>query len=390
MKTKLCIAIMAALLTTGGVAYGQGNFLKQLGSKVAKEVVNNVKSGVKNGNNQSSNNTKYEQRSAIEPKQQVEKPKSTNKQLFPVTSNTYRNPIVIEETDSKIDFEINGVGYSANRLDHTCTVLGPEYDYIKKLKEVTIVESILYNNLVYKVTSIKPSAFHKEVLTSVTFPQTLEKIGDGAFSYSRLAGTVVIPGSVKYLGSACFEGSNITKVVFESGLATPDIRNEAFENCKCLEEVKLPVSVKDLGDFCFQNNIALKKVSLPTNITTLSRNIFANCTALESITIPNSVVTIEQNAFSGCGLREAFIPEGVKRIDDSAFNGSKISMLFLPKSVEKIGQWAFSECKNLKYVSIPIRFKDALTIVEIFDNNNPNLVHTSGNPDDWKAFHWIE
>ena len=387
MKAKLCIAMIAALLATGGVAYGQGKFLKQLGDKVVKEVVNNVK-----GNNSKSNNSNsnYEQRSAIEPKQQVERPKSTNKQIFPVTANTYRNPTVVEETDSKIDFEIDGVGYSANRLDHTCTVLGPEYAYINKLKSVTIVESILYNNLVYKVTSIKPNAFHKETLTSVTFPQSLEKIGDAAFSYSRLAGTVVIPGSVKYIGPASFAGTQITKVVIESGLAKPEIRNQAFENCKKLEEAQLPVSAKSVGDFCFNNNIALKKVSLPTDITTLSMSLFAGCISLESITIPKSVVTIKQSAFSGTGLREAFIPEGVKRIDDSAFSGSKISMLFLPKSVEKIGTWAFSDCKNLKYVSIPIRFKDAMTIIEIFDNNNPNLIHTSGNPDDWNAFHWIE
>ena len=259
MKAKVCMALMVAMLSVGNVAYGQSALLKQLGRAVAREIVTNVKK----------NNAAEAQREAILPKEQAPRPKSTTKAIYPLTENTYRNPMVVEEHEDKVDFEIDGIGYSANKLTHVCKVLGPEYAYIRKLKKAVIVESILYNDVVYQVLEIAPGAFKDETITSVQFPQTLEKIGSGAFSYSYLTGTVEIPSSVKYIGSASFAGSDIQKVVMKDGVET-EICKQAFLNCKKLEEVVLPTSIKSLGDFCFENSIALKKVHMPLNIKVIA------------------------------------------------------------------------------------------------------------------------
>ena len=57
---------------------------------------------------------------------------------------------------------------------------------------------------------------------------------------------LIIPGTVKKIGSQVFEGTKITSVKFEDGVQT--IEDCAFEQCYSLTSVTIPTSVTSIGE----------------------------------------------------------------------------------------------------------------------------------------------
>lgn len=83
--------------------------------------------------------------------------------------------------------------------------------------QITIPSTVNYNNKSYSVTSIGNSAFfYCSGLTSITIPEGVTSIGDGAFEYSGLT-SITIPESVTSIGNDAFSGcSGLTSVLCKS------------------------------------------------------------------------------------------------------------------------------------------------------------------------------
>ena len=114
------------------------------------------------------------------------------------------------------------------------------------------------------VKTIGDWAFYEcDSLESVEIPDGVTEIGKDAFSCCYSLANVVIPGSVKTIGNSAFSYTKLTSVVIPEGvteigrLSGGDNTNGAFENCKSLESVEIPASVKTIGfgTFFFCNNL---------------------------------------------------------------------------------------------------------------------------------------
>ncbi|MDR2791843.1 MAG: leucine-rich repeat protein [Tannerellaceae bacterium] len=135
----------------------------------------------------------------------------------------------------------------------------------------------LAGNNICAITTIDDGAFTNTPLTSLTFPNTITKIG-----------------------------------------------NSAFENCTNLTEAFLAKSVSlDIPQRAFRNCNALKTITLPSACQSIGETAFANCSALSSISLPNSVTTIEEQAFAGCAaLNAVFLyPTVPPSLGNAAFDG---------------------------------------------------------------------
>jgi hypothetical protein len=102
---------------------------------------------------------------------------------------------------------------------------------------------------------------------------------------------------------------------------------------------------------------AISSIQLNEGITYIGTYAFYNCKYVESIEIPVSVKTIGDNAFEECRkLSEIRFAEGgaLTKVGNWAFyKCHKLSQMSIPEGVEQIGYGAFYACSNLKEISMP-------------------------------------
>ncbi len=130
----------------------------------------------------------------------------------------------------------------------------------------------------------------KNQLKSVKLPSTLENTGTWAFQGNDIK-KIVIPKGVKVLGERTFFGNkNLTDVTFEEGNRLSEVGPSAFYTCYSLADIKLPSSVKKIGDSAFKET-GFKKIELHEGITEINDQAFALDTFAE-ITLPSTVEII--------------------------------------------------------------------------------------------------
>lgn len=192
----------------------------------------------------------------------------------------------------------------------------------------------------------------KEISGRVEIPSEFDGykvgcIGKEALCNCRNIESLVIPHSVKRIDDNAFSGcEKLIKVTVLYG--TEKIGDEAFSGCENLMSIDLPESIKQIGCGAFEGCSALTMVSLPSDISNIRRNLFRDCRNLTRVDIPNGVRCIDDAAFFGCGnLVRADIPDSVDMIEQSAFERcSSLREIIVPDSVRSLGGWAFSGCEQ--------------------------------------------
>lgn len=135
-----------------------------------------------------------------------------------------------------------------------------------------------------------------------TIPDTIDgysvtDLGSGIFAYQSHAQEIILPESLKTIGS------------------------NAFYDCQGLESIHIPEGVTSIGAYAFAGCNHLRSINIPDGVTILKERTFYNCSRLTSITIPESVTSIGSLCFASCGLRNIIIPESVTEIKSMAFTG---------------------------------------------------------------------
>ncbi len=153
------------------------------------------------------------------------------------------------------------------------------------------------NDNIYTVTAIGDNAMRNtdsrsftdepepvdRTLNTVQIPESVTKIGEGAFADNQLT-HVDIPDGVTYIGESAFAYNQLT-------------------------EVDIPGNVKSIGKDAFWQN------------------------QLSSVEISESVTSIGQRAFGHNELTEVIIPDGVTRIEQWIFSRNKLTKITIPANV---------------------------------------------------------
>jgi len=204
------------------------------------------------------------------------------------------------------------------------------------------------------VTSIGDEAFYYcTALASVTIPSSVTSIGNKAFASCNSLTRITIPNSVRSIGNYAFSASGLTSITIPDGVTT--IEYEAFSGCGKLASVTIPNSVTAIGYNAFNNCGSLASVTIPNGVTSIGWGAFGGCKSLGSVTIPNGITEIEAGTFNGCtALASVTIPDSVTRIGDNAFyNCSNLVSVTIGKSgvTTLIGKWAFAGTAKLTSVT---------------------------------------
>ncbi len=161
------------------------------------------------------------------------------------------------------------------------------------------------------------------------------------------------------------EGAYGGEAVFAIPEGTTSIPTLAFQNCTWLTNIKIPDSVKSIGDYAFEGIYSIENIYI-TDINAWCRIKFGfESTPLGTLNLNGVPVTDVKGlsgikridgAFSGKSITSIVIPASVTVIADFAFRSCDLleSITFEGNSkLTTIGRYAFDNCSSLKNIAIP-------------------------------------
>ena len=229
------------------------------------------------------------------------------------------------------------------------------------------------------VKNIGNKAFSGASISSLTFAEGLETIGEYSFSKigkqnSSGVTSIDLPKSLKSIARYAFSSVELDRLTIngDSGVILGNsndsifsnecsINNLIFSNVETIPErlcgfssytgrfynVKIKntnSSITNIGASAFTSNV-VQSVSIDN--ANIGSYAFASCSRLTSASIKSG--TIGNSSFSDCGISTITIGSGVTSIGGSAFAScSSLTSITIPSVVTSIDYGVFSNCKNLR------------------------------------------
>jgi hypothetical protein len=212
-----------------------------------------------------------------------------------------------------------------------------------------------------------------ENLRSVSLPNTITEIRDGAFEGCTGITKIVIPSSVLRLWSRTFKGATSLSSV-TIGNNVEEIQDETFAGCTSLKSITFPKNIQNIYPDALEDctgleevnfecvveiggllrgNTSLRKVVLAEGFKEIEGRTFEKCTALEYVKIPRSIEIIGSKAFAGTAITNLSFPGGAETIYQQAFaNCDRLKSIDFGRGVKNIVDRAFEGCNSLERVDI--------------------------------------
>lgn len=160
----------------------------------------------------------------------------------------------------------NNVTYNFDIIDDEACLYRIAFKQ-NKPKKIEIPSEVQYNGKIYPVTKLKGWIY--------SCPRTERVTDKRRKDYGRL---VAIPGEY---------------CMFEAPILAP--YNNWNDNT--VEEVVLPKTIREIGEYSFHECKKLKSITLNKGLEIIGKRAFKNCFALKEIVIPASVKKIGSDCF---------------------------------------------------------------------------------------------
>lgn len=185
----------------------------------------------------------------------------------------------------------------------------------------------------------------------VTIPDTIEgkpvtKIGEYAFQYCY-ADEVILPKTVREIGDYSFMGCE-----YLQSMTIPEdceyIGFSAFEDCYCLSNIVIPETVAEIGYCAFRSTPFIQQIT--DDFIILGDGIlyaYQGDVSVTDVTVPDTAKTISYYAFADQrSIQSITIPDSVTQILDGAFdNCEQLGSIHAPATLENLQQDALINTK---------------------------------------------
>lgn len=200
--------------------------------------------------------------------------------------------------------------------------------------------------------NIEPWFFYNSSkLTSVSFPPTLQTLGEGALANTGID-KIELTSTVNNIGPSAFRGCSKLEDAQLKSVNVTQLGSSMFFGTSSLKKCTLPQNLTTMGSFFFFNS-SIPHVEIPPNVDYIGRSAFA-FSGIETIDLSKTKITrIPDHCFlNASNLKHVNISSETKVIGRSAFANSGIEKFILPEGIEYIEPFAFFGCYNLKYVDL--------------------------------------
>ena len=243
------------------------------------------------------------------------------------------------------------------------------------------------------LTAIGNFAFQDSGIEELVLPATVKELGRDIFYYARNLKALSVEE-----GNTVFHSPNHCNAIIEKATNTlrigcantviPEtveaLGDMAFSGKPGLKEIQIPASVKSIGWAAFWADTELETVHLSSSITDFNESPFGGCERITSLVIDakngkydsrnncNAIIETATNKLIQ-GFATTKIPEGVKTIATAAFRSlATLTELEIPASVEKIEPEAFLYCNQMTKVISHIKKPFAVSSM-VFSGDNMKI-----------------
>lgn len=236
----------------------------------------------------------------------------------------------VDLSNTNVTIMTDGVFFNNTSLTSIKLPKGLEYFWdnafngCKSLNNIKMPSTVkgIYNNVFLECTS----------LTDVTLNEGCTTLGHHVFKKCPLA-TVTFPNTLNSIGEYAFESTKLNTVDL-SNTQTKSLPNGCFYDCEQLSDVKLPKELTYIGQVAFfKSTIAsitfpptlqkidswafqyskLANVVIPTNCSIVDKAAFANNDNLTSVVINGTKCHLAYEAFANCPkLTDVYITSNIQ------------------------------------------------------------------------------
>ena len=239
---------------------------------------------------------------------------------------------------------------SYNDVEHYPNVKVPDtYTGEEGTKPVVGIQNTFASNQFIKYVELPDSleyigdnAFSGSTIESVKCGDNIESLGDYAF-YETQIEYFDFPKKLKNIGNYCFENAHL-KSVDLSSTSVETIGDYGFTNNYDLSEVKFCETLKEIGAFGFHYTDIYEIDLSMTQIESIKTYCFSGLSNLQKVLWPDNILSIGDNAFSSTGLINVVIPDSVESISYCAFQScDELASVVIPLLVKTIGSNCFND-----------------------------------------------
>lgn len=160
----------------------------------------------------------------------------------------------------------------------------------------------------------------------------------------------------------------------------------AFSDCRLLEEIILPETVDEIGEFCFTRCGSLKTVVINGDVPEIKMATFEDCPRLSTLILTDATRYVDERAFNNCDMllqeygngvyagpltdpyrflvdtvnnhiEELFLHESTICIAPNAVYSRPLKRVVLNEGLEVMGALAFENSESISFIKFPSTLK---------------------------------